>query len=311
MLRFVFTDINDKEVVVSSPLTLTINMEENVPADDMTAVFPYFSCDELKDVKLKSDGTTVFTGIVDEQQTVCSSDTRYIKIVARSMAAKLIDNESVPISYTQPSVSVIEARHTKPYGVSVISDSDTTYFGTQTVLKGETNWKAVEDFSKNAYSKIPRVNELGQLDFSGVIKEQEVVFSNTGDGIRYTSFTESIKRCEEISKVRIKVTNSCGYNSVVENNNALSRGIQRERYLNAVLTDTPAVFADSMIKNGRRKAYFITLECSGQHLSAFGKKAKVQDSLCGDIDNLYVSSIRYQLSPKADVTVVTLKRKEV
>lgn len=311
MLKFVFTDVNDKEVLVSSPLTLTINMEENVPADDMTAVFPYFVCDELKDVRVEDGGATVFTGIVDEQQVVCSCDTRYIKIVARSMAAKLIDNESVPISYTQPSVSVIGARHLKPFGVSVISDSDTTYFGNQTVHKGETNWKAVEDFSKNAYGTVPRVNELGQLDFTGVVKDHEVVFSNNGDGIGYMSFTQNIKRCEEISTVRIKVTNSCGYNSVVENDDALSRGIQRERYLNAVLTDTPAVFADNMIKNARQKAYSITLECSGQHLHTFGKTAKVKDSLCGDIENLYVSSIRYRLSPKSDVTVITLKRKEV
>lgn len=311
MLSFIFTDINDNEIKVDAPLTLTVNMEENVPADDMVAVFPFFDCEQLKDVRVKSGDTVVFTGIVDEQQSVCTDNTKYIKIVARSMAAKLIDNESVPISYMHPSVSVIEARHTKPFGVKVISDSDTTYFGTQTVLKGETNWKAVEDFSKNAYSKVPRVNERGELDFSGVIKDEEVVFSNAGDGIRYTSFTENIKRCEEISAVRIKVTNSSGYHTVVENEDALSRGIQRERYLNAVLTDTPAAFADNMIKNGRAKAYTITLECNGQHLSTFGKSARVLGSICGDIENLYVSSIRYQLSTKSDVTVLTLKRKEV
>ena len=73
MLKFIFTDVNDKEVVVSSPLTLTINMEENVPADDMVAVFPYFNCDELKDVRLESGGITVFTGIVDEPEIEDSS----------------------------------------------------------------------------------------------------------------------------------------------------------------------------------------------------------------------------------------------
>lgn len=311
MLRFVFTDIFDNELIADTPVSMTVNMEEGVPADDMTAVFVRFDTDELKDVRILDDDTVVFTGIVDEQQTICNEKGEFIKVVARSMAARLLDNESVPISYTHPCTDVIASRHLIPFGVRVSDDKNTTYFGTQTVLKGATNWQAVEDFSKNAFSTVPRVNEKGELEFETDKKREQVVFSNTGEGIRYLSFTESVKRCEEISSVRIKVTNACGYNSVVENKDAVNRKILRERYLNAVLTDTPAEFADRMIKNGRAKAYSVTLQCVGQCLKIFNNSAVIKDSVCGEIDGLYISSIRYQLSSDKDITTVTLKRKEV
>lgn len=311
MLSFEFLDINDNVVQINDPYTLNINMEENVPCDDMTAVFDYAPCDEFKSVRVYDNDTLLFSGIVDEQQRISTDSGTFLKIVARSMAAHLVDNESVPISYMHPSVSVIESRHLRPFGVRVTGERDTTYFGTQTVKKGDTNWQAVEDFAKNVYMNTPRVNQNGELDFCGVQNDTLSVFSNNGDGIRYTKFSENIKRCEEISTVRIKVTNSSGYHSTVENADALKRGIKRERYLNAVLTDTPAVYADSMIKNGRKKSYEITLVCVGQHMSVFGNCAVVRDSMCGEIKNLYVSAVRYRLSAKEEVTTVTLKRKDV
>lgn len=311
MLSFVFADINGKETKVENPVSMKVDMEQGVPADSLEATFPLFICDELVSIRVFDESCVVFTGIVDEQLRMSDHNGEYLKVVARSMAATLLDNESVPISYRNPSVSVIESRHTKPFSVSISSDSDDTYFGTQTVLKGSTNWQAVEDFAKNTYGTVPRVNECGELNLKGIQNDKTVVFSNSGDGIAYSSFSENIKRCEEISKVKIKVTNSCGYNSIVENEDAVSRCIQRERYLNAVLTDTPAVYAENMIKNGRAKSYVVTLCCPGQHLSVFGCDACVRGSVCADIDLLYVSSLRYSLSSGKDTTTVTLKRKEV
>lgn len=310
MLNFVFTDIYDEEHSVY-PVSVTVNMDEGVPADDLLATFHRFTSSQLKSVVVYDENSVVFTGIVDEQITLSNESSEYIKISARSMAAVLLDNESVPISYNYPSVSVIEERHLKPFSVKVSENLSDTYFGTHTVLKGESNYKAVESFANKVYSKSVRVNEKGELSFFGAKKDKSVVFSNDGSGISYYGFCENIKRCEEISKVRIKLINSSGYHSVVENEDAVKRGVVRERYLNCVLTDTPATYAQSMIKNGSKKAYSITLSCEGQHLSTFGCDATVLGSICGDIKNLYVSSIRYALSDKKEVTVITLKRKEV
>ncbi len=310
MLNFVFTDIFDEEHS-AYPVSVTVDMDEGVPADDLLATFHYFTSSQLKSVVVYDENGVVFTGLVDEQITMSDSSSEYIKISARSMAAVLLDNESVPISYNCPSVSVIEERHLKPFSVKVSESLSDTYFGTHTVLKGESNYKAVEGFANKVYSNSVRVNEKGELSFFGAKKNESVVFSNDDRGISYYGFCENIKRCEEISKVRIKLSNSSGYHSVVENEDAIKRGVIRERYLNCVLTDTPASYAQAMIKNGSKKAYSITLYCEGQHLNTFGCDATVFGSICGDIENLYVSSLRYALSDKKEVTVVTLKRKEV
>lgn len=311
MLSFVFTDINDEKVTVKNPLSMTVNIEQGVPADDMTAVFAYFSSKELKSVVVYKDSKVVFTGIVDEQQSICSAQGTYKKIVARSMAALLLDNESEPVSYNNPSSFVIASRHAVPFGVGFDDTTDDTYFGVLTVQKGSTNWQAIEDFSKKAYMTTPRVDEHGKLLLKGIQNDKEVVFSNSHDGISYTEFTQSIRRCDEISKVCIKVTNSCGYHNVVENEDATKRGIKSVRYLNSVLTDTPAVYADKMIKNSKNKAYVITLECAGCHLDKFANNARIADSICGEINSLYVCSVQYVLNRKNDVTRITLKRKEV
>ncbi len=311
MLKFLFTDVDDEIIEVTNPLSMTVNIEQDVPCDDMVATFPYFSTKELKSVVVSDNDVVVFSGVIDEQQTISSKNGEYIKVVSRSMAANLTDNESVPVSYNHPCADVIARRHIRPFGVEVNTDYNTTYFGVQTIHKGASNWQAVEDFCKNVHQSSPRVDEHGTLNFEQKHDDKVYVFSNNGDGIPYISFEQNIRRCDEISTVRVKVTNSCGYNSVITNDDAINRGIVRERYINSVLTDTPAMCADKMIKKGRQKSYTVTVQCSGRHLSLCMKNAVIKDSVCGDIQNLYVSAIRYQLDNKKDVTTLTLKRKEV
>ncbi len=310
MLSFVFTDIYDN-TLNQYPLSVTINMEEDVPADSLFATFKYFESSELKTVKVYDDTTVVFTGVVDEQVTKSSEKGDFLSISARSLAALLLDNESVPISYNNPSTAVISQRHLKPFSIRSTENLSDTYFGTHTVYKGESNYKAVDGFSKKVYKNTVRVNENGELSFSGIAKNKSVVFSNTQEGIPYHSFAENIKRCEPVSKVRIKVVNSSGYHTVVENKSAIKKGIVRERYLNAVLTDTPAVYAQSIIKNSNKKAYELSLKCKGQRLDTFGCDAVVEDSPKGELTGLYVSSVRYEQNGSKETTVVTLKRKEV
>lgn len=311
MLKFIFTDIDDKEITLTDCISVSVNMEENVPAHDLSVTFAYRDTPELVSVTMMNEREILFTGIVDEQIRECSAKGDFLKIQCRSMAAKLLDNESMPISYTHPSKEVILRNHTKPFSIYCENIDDDTFFGNQTVRKGSTNWQAVEDFSKNMYHSTPIVSELGLLCFENPKKDITTVFSNLGDGVKFFRFAEHKKRCEEISKVRIKAVNSGGYYMLVENKDACERKIQRERYLNAVFTNTPAIYADNMIKNSRKKAYTITLSAVGCHISAFLTNAVVKLSHDEIITSLYVSEVRYAMSSNGDVTTLTLKRKEV
>lgn len=310
MLRFVFTDVCDEVVELNNAVSVVINKEEGVPADDLAVVFPYVSVKELKNVVVYDNETVVFTGIVDEQIVSVKGDMATLKVCARSMASLLLDNESVPLSYNYPSQRVVVKNHANRFGINVKDEKTATYFGTQTVGKGSTNWLPLDKFSKKVYGKGIRVDERGELIFAPQYSG-ECVFSNDGDGIAYTSLSEVKKRCEEISKVRIKLTNSSGYHSVVENEDAVKRGIVRERYLNAVLTDTPAVCADNMIRKSKENAYVVTINCPGRYLNIFGMNAKIKGDITLHTENLYISSLIYRQSSTQEMTTVILKRKEV
>lgn len=310
MLEFIFTDINDKKFSVFNVLSMSIDMENDVPCDEMTAVFECFPCDELKEVVVKDEKFTVFTGVVDEQSCVINENGKLLSVSCRSMAAKLLDNESLPVSYHYPCENTIEVRHLRPFSIPCVGENR-IYHGTQTVLKGESNWKAVEDFSKKVYGKAPRVNEMGQLVFCDGINSSTIKFSNTSNGIPYLSLSETIRRCDELSKVKIKVDSLSSFDNVVENTDAIKRGIRRERYINTVMTDTPACLADRMIENSKAKAYQLKLVCTGCHLDIFGKNAQVDDVPLKFQDELFVDSLHYRLSSQGETTTVILKRKDV
>lgn len=309
MLKFVFTDVNHNEHIFPCALSAVIHIEEGIPADDLYAVFPYRSVDELSAVAVYDDDAPVFIGIVDEQEHIVSSDGAYLRISARSLAAHLLDNEAAPQSYDHPSASLIYERYVAPFGITLSEDEDATYFGELTVTKGMSLWGVLKNFCNACFSSVPRVSSNGVLYMKDITGTKSVKFSDTADGIRYTSVSESRKRCEEISRVNVKTTNADGYTYPIDNADAVERGIVRERYLNAVLTQTPIKCADTMIENGRAASYSLSLNCPSRQLSIYGCGASVHNPILGDIDGLYVSGIRYRLTSKGESTDIILKRR--
>ena len=309
MLSFVFEDIRGRSVLMNDPLCVNITQEREVPADSVSALFDLRDCDELSTLRVFDDDELIFRGVVDEQEKIISSAGAFLRISGRSMAALLLDNESVPVTYNHPSAGIIFERHVEPFRITTKDNPDRTYFSELVVTKGESNWQALSHFCKSCLSSVPRISGRGELFFSGEESDREVVFSDTRGDILYRSIEETVRRCEEISCVNIKVTNASGYHTKVENEDAKKRGILRERYLNAVLTDTPMNRADALIKSGREKGYRIRVRCEGRALNLLGAKATVKDTRLGEIGDLTVSALYYRLSPKDESTYMILRRR--
>lgn len=311
MLRFVFEDINKNNIVMDNAICVNITQERDVPADSVSALFDFKNWAELCTFRVFSDGELVFRGVVDEQEKIVSASGAFLKISGRSPAALLLDNESVPVTYNHPSAGIIYERHVQPFGIVTRENLDRTYFSELVVTKGESNWQALSRFCRSCMFASPRISGRGELFFDGEESDKNLVFSDTDGDILYRSIEERVRRCEEISRVNIKVSNASGYHTKVENDDALKRGVRRERYLNAVLTDTPFNRADTMIKNGRDKGYRIKLRCDGRQLDLLGAKAAVRDSMLGEIRDLYISALYYRLSPNDESTYLILKRRNV
>ena len=310
MLSFVVTDTDGSRRLLSRPLSLTIRMDEEIPADDLSAVFAYTDVGELTSLSVYDEDKLIFTGVVDEQEHVFSESGGSLRVYARSLAAHLLDNEAEPCCYDHPSASLIYERYVKPYGIRWENEDDATYFGEQQIAKGTSCWAVLKSFCKACYSSTPRITADGVLRMKNVCDPKEVCFSDSGDGISYTALTESLKRCEEISAVNVKLTEDSGYGYRVTNDDAVRRGIRRERYLNAALTATPLTCVDTMLENGERAAYGIRLKCPGLLTGIMSCRATVKNKLLGETDGLFVSSLTCRLTPDGETTTLQLKRRK-
>ena len=311
MLKFVVTDVDDAQHILPSPLSVTLRMEEDVPADDLYAVFPAQSCGELKNIAAYDGGRLVFAGVVDEEERLYRPSGAYLRISARSLAAHLLDNEATPCGYDHPDARLIYERHVRQYGIAAGDIDDATCFGELSVSKGTSQWGVVSAFCSACYSSTPRVSADGTLYLKGLPVQGSVTFGNIGGirCIRCTELSDVNRRCEEISRVRVKISSSDGYGYPVENADALRRGIRRERCLNAMLSGKAVKSADMMLEKGWEKARWVSLQCPGRHIGILGSSAVIRDSVVGDRDGLYVSAVKYHMDSHGEYTAVKLRRR--
>ncbi len=307
MLSCVLTDIGGREIAAPPLLSLSVNIDEGVPADSLYAVFSYADFGELTQIKLTDGEKLLFVGIVDEQEHEQSGQGEFLKISARSPAAFLLDNEAMPCAYDHPSMRLIYERYVAPYGIAAAQDDDAVYFGEQAILKGFSCWRALKKFCAACYSSLPRISSVGVLYPKGAVSDKTVRFGE--NGVRYTSLSVTNKRCEEISAVYVKPSDTSSYTVPVENRDAIRRGIRRERYLNAALTESPMRCADLMLKNSRAKAYAIKLRCPSCLIGCEGYRADLRDSSVSAEKDLYISAVHYRMTADGAYTDVTLKRR--
>lgn len=307
MLRCVLKDVNGRKIIMSRMLSLQVNIDENVPADSLYAVFPYTPTGELVGITLYDDDKPVFIGVVDEEEHERSAQGEYLKISARTLAAHLLDNEAMPCAYDHPSLSLIAQRYVTPFGLVLSDDTDAVYFGEQSVMKGSSCWRVLKQFCNACFSSVPRISSVGVLYPKGMRRDSVTIFG--GDGIVYTSLRQNRKRCEEISAVHVKTSNTGSYSLPVKNAQAVQRGVRRERYLNAVLTESPMRCADAMITNGVAKGYAIHLHCPSCLLGKEGDRAVLKDHVIGERDDLYISAVHYHMNEDGEYSNITLKRR--
>ena len=308
MLRCVLRDVNGQEIRPSELLSLQVNVDEGVPADSLNATFANMPTAQLVSVTLYDDNTPLFIGIIDEEERQRGPQGEYLKISARSSASHLLDNEAMPCSYEHPSLGLIYERYVKPYGILLPDSDDAVFFGEQNVMKGSSCWKVLKNFCTACYSAVPRISSVGMLYPKGIQNDGIVIFG--GEGIRYTALSEVQKRCEEISTVYVKASNSGTYTLPVENPRAKDRLVRRVRYLNAMLSESPMRCADAMIKNGDKKAYVIRLSCPSCLLGKEGCRARLKDTMIGKKEDLYISAVHYRMSKDGEYSEVTLKRRQ-
>ena len=94
MLKFLITYFDKTEKHLDNVLTVILNADVEVPADDLTITIPYDEkiSENADFITAFLDDEAVFTGKIDEIIGIKSKDGAITKITARSPSAFLLDN---------------------------------------------------------------------------------------------------------------------------------------------------------------------------------------------------------------------------
>lgn len=306
MLKFLITYFDKTEKYLDNVLTVILNADVEVPADDLTITIPYDEkiSENADFITAFLDDEAVFTGQIDEIIGIKSKDGAITKITARSPSAFLLDNEAEPLTYINPSADFIFNRHLMPFGLTEYDADDIPFFGTLKIDKGMTHWQVFRNFCINRYGKEPRITGKGKAFFKGFESGKTINFGKNGIG--YTAIRESKRRFKLISEVRLKLTEAGTYGGCIKNENPECKGIERVRYVNATADKTTVQTADNIIEKSNSDSYSIALDCVGCLIESIGRPAVLDDDMFGRIENLTVRKIRYTVGSDGEKTTVTL-----
>lgn len=109
------------------------------------------------------DGAVMLRGIVDEYTVDLGKGGLTATVSGRGYAARLLDNESRPVTYQDATLEEIIRGHVTPYGISCEEIADVRARSVYTVAAGVSQWKALEGFCRTYGGFSPRFARGGKL----------------------------------------------------------------------------------------------------------------------------------------------------
>ena len=139
-----------------------------VPCDSYTVTFLYQA--EMAPVLRRAAGFIGFDGgqlaargIVDDFTVELDAGGLTATLTGRGAAARLLDNESRPVTYQDATLAEIIRCHVTPYGVVTREIADVRASSVYTVAAGTSQWKALADFCRAYGGFTPRFAVNGAL----------------------------------------------------------------------------------------------------------------------------------------------------
>jgi hypothetical protein len=108
-------------------------------------------------------GKTVLRAIVDEYSVELGAGGLTAAITGRGYAARLLDNESRPLTYQEATLAEIVRQHVTPYGITAGEVADVRASSVYTVPAGVSQWRALESFCRTYGGFSPRFSRDGKL----------------------------------------------------------------------------------------------------------------------------------------------------
>ena len=139
-----------------------------VPCDSFSVTFVYQKemAQALKTAAgfvAEEEGAVMLRAVVDEYTVDLDGNGLTATVSGRGYAARLLDNESRPVTYQQATLAEILQNHAEPYGITCGEIAEVRAASAYTVAAGSSQWKAVESFCRACGGFLPRFSREGEL----------------------------------------------------------------------------------------------------------------------------------------------------
>lgn len=249
-------------------------------------------------------GERIFTGVVDEFSCVCGEDGLYLELSGRSMAARLLDNEAMPVQYRRAACADIVARHVTPYGVEVVGGGDLPVVPGFSVDSGVSEWSVVWDYACWHGGIVPRFDRMGRLVLDGH-RDDKVL--EIGDSAPVTGWEYRDQRHGVLSSVAVRRRTDWGVQWVVDREFSAQGGSARRVITVPNETGAKAMrySADYQLRASRSERVQLTVALAGAFLAWPGQLVDVKRSGLGG-GRYRVAQAEVECSEAGLSTVLTL-----
>ena len=254
------------------------------------------------------DGQLVARGIVDDFSVDLDGGGTTVTITGRGAAARLLDNESRPVTYQDATLEEIVRRHVTPYGVVAREVADVQARSVYTVAAGTSQWKVLESFCRTYGGFAPRFAINGALLAAPERDNGRRLCIGDADPVLHCSWRED--HYGVLTEVLvIDKTRNTTY--TVYNQDMIDRGGQCRRVLYTPGQSTWAAMrytGEYQIAKSRKGERTVTIRLPGNFLAFPGERVLVQLERMGISGEFRVTEADNLFSVKDGSTVtVTLE----
>ena len=298
-------------------LSWTVTLTGTVPCDSYQVTVPYTP--EMAAVLPMAAGFIGFEngkmavrGIVDDFTVEMDAAGVTATITGRGFAARLLDNESRPVTYQDATLEEIIRRHVLPYGVTAQEIADIRAGSVYTVPAGISQWKVLEDFCRTYGGFTPRFLVSGALAAAPERPETcRRVSIGDGDAVLACSWREDHYGVLTEALVIDKKRN---VSYAVQNPEMIAKGGQCRRVVYTPGQSTWAAMRYTgryQIERSREEEKVVTVTLPGNFLAGPGDRVELKLSRLGLEGQFRVAEAESKCSAREGATVkLTLKEEK-
>lgn len=296
------------------PLSWTVTHTGGVPCDSYSMTVIY-EADMAPVLRLAAGfaaiekGVTMLRGIVDEYTVDLDADGLRATIVGRGYAARLLDNESRPVTYQGATLEEIIRCHVTPYGISCDAVAPVRANSVYTVASGSSQWKALDNFCRTYGGFSPRFARDGKLL---AVSETQSRHLAIGEGTPVLSCSFRENHYGVLTEVLV-IDKTRGVSYSVENPAMIQKGGQCRRVVYTPGQSTWAAMrytGEYQIEQSRQEESMVTVCLPGSFLAFPGDCLDLNLPRLGLSGTFRVAEAENDFSQERGA-VVTLKAKEL